>query len=108
TPGGTPTRSRIFDGIGNNWLSGFHSGDTGVAYHNGWATTNTSGDLHGNDWVFSTDQRYLYRSNGVTRGTNLGGGESTQLSVNYGTYYTSQSSTWAIAEIIVYNRALNS
>lgn len=108
TPGGTPTRSRIFDGIGNNWLSGFHSGDTGVAYHNGWATTNTSGDLHGNDWVFSTDQRYLYRSNGVTRGTNLGGGESTQLSVNYGTYYTSQSSTWAIAEIIVYNRTLNS
>tara|TARA_B110000503_G_scaffold143399_1_gene244638 strand:- start:328 stop:2601 length:2274 start_codon:yes stop_codon:yes gene_type:complete len=101
-------RSRIFDGIGNNWLSGFHSGDTGVAYHNGWATTSTSGDLHGNDWVFSTDQRYLYRSNGVTRGINIGGGQSTQLSVNYGTYYTSQSSTWAIAEIIVYNRALNS
>ena len=101
-------RSRIFDGIGNNWLSGFHSGEAGVAYHNGWATTNTDTDVHGNNWVFSTDQRYLYRSNGVTRGSGIGGGASTQLSVNYGTYYTSQSSTWAIAEIIVYNRTLNS
>jgi len=102
----TLSRSRIFDGIGTNWLSGFHAGDTGVAYHNGWVTPST-GDLHGNDWVFSTDQRSLYRSNGVTRGTG-GGNLSAQLTVNYGPQQGSQSSTWAIAEIIVYNRTLNS
>lgn len=101
-------RNRIFDGIGINWLSGFHSGESGIAFHNGWATTNTSVDVHGNDWVFSTDQRYLYRSNGVTRGSGIGGGASTQLTVNYGNYQSTQSSTWGIAEIIVYNRTLTS
>ena len=101
-------RYRIFDGVGINWLSGFHSGESGIAYHNGWATTNTSVDVHGNDWVFSTDQRYLYRSNGLTRGSGIGGGASTQLTVNYGNYQSTQSSTWGIAEIIVYNRTLTS
>lgn len=101
-------RNRIFDGVGINWLSGFHSGESGVAFHNGWATTNTSVDVHGNDWVFSTDQRYLYRSNGVTRGSGIGGGASTQLTVNNGGYKSTQSSTWGIAEIIVYNRTLSS
>ena len=104
----TPTRSRIWDGVGNNWLSGFHSQEAGVAYHGGWATTNTSVDVHGNDWVFSTDQRYLYRSNGVTRGSGIGGGTSAQLSVNWGVYESSQPSDWAIAEVIVYNRTLSS
>lgn len=107
-PGGTPTRNRIWDGVGNNWLSGFHGGESGVAYHGGWTTTNTSVDVHGNDWVFSTDQRVLYRSNGVTRGSNIGGGTSTQLSVNWGVYTSSQASDWAIAEVIVYNRTLSS
>lgn len=104
----TPTRNRIWDGVSNNWLSGFHSQEAGVAYHGGWATTNTSVDVHGNDWVFSTDQRYLYRSNGVTRGVGIGGGSSAQLSVNWGAYESTQKSDWAIAEVIVYNRTLSS
>lgn len=107
-PGGTPTRNRIWDGVGNNWLSGFHSQESGVAYHGGWTTTNTSVDVHGNDWVFSTDQRYLYRSNGVSRGSGIGGGTSAQLSVNWGAYESTQRSDWAIAEVIVYNRTLSS
>ena len=101
-------RNRIFDGVSGNWLSGFHSGESGVAHHGAWTTTNTSVDVHGNNWVFSTDQRYLYRSNGVTRGSGIGGGTSAQLSVNYGSYQSTQSSTWGIAEIIVYNRTLSS
>ena len=102
----TPVRKRIYDGIGTNWLSGFHDGNTGLAYHNGWVGA-SSGDLHGNDWVFSTDQRSLYRSNGVTRGT-AGGNLSAQLTVNYGASQSSESSTWGIAEIIVYGRTLSS
>ena len=98
------TKSRIWDGVTGNWLSGFHAGESGVAYHDGWATTNTSVDVHGDDWVFSTDQRYLYRSNGVTRGAGIGGGTSRQLSINWGN--TSQPSTFGVAEVIVYNRQL--
>lgn len=102
------TRLRIWDGVSGNWLSGFHSGESGVAHHGGWTTTNTSVDVHGNDWVFSTDQRFLYRSNGVTRGSGIGGGTSEQLSINSGVYTTSQTSTFAVAEVIVYNRTLSS
>ena len=102
----TTTKSRIWDGVTGNWLSGFHSGESGIAYHDGWATTNTSVDVHGDNWVFSTDQRYLYRSNGVTRGAGIGGGTSRQLSINWGSYSSSQPSTWGVAEVIVYNRQL--
>ena len=104
----TTTKSRIWDGVTGNWLSGFHAGESGIAYHDGWATTNTSVDVHGDNWVFSTDQRYLYRSNGVTRGSGIGGGTSRQLSINWGSYSSSQPSTWGVAEVIVYNRTLSS
>ena len=104
--GATTTKSRIWDGVGGNWLSGFHAGESGVAHHGGWTTTNTSVDVHGDNWVFSTDQRYLYRSNGVTRGSGIGGGTSEQLSINWGA--TSQPSTFGVAEVIVYNRTLSS
>ena len=100
------TRARIWDGVGGNWLSGFHAGASGVAHHGSWTTTNTSVDVHGNDWVFSTDQRFLYRSNGVTRGSGIGGGTSEQLSINSGAW--AQPSTFAVAEVIVYNRTLSS
>lgn len=106
--GPTTTRQRIWDGVGGNWLSGFHSGESGVAHHGGWTTTNTSVDVHGDNWVFSTDQRYLYRSNGVTRGYGIGGGTSEQLSINWGVYSSSQPSTFGVAEVIVYNRWLSS
>ena len=39
------------------------------ALHENWITSSTI-DYHGDDWVLSTDQRNLYRSNGVDRMTN--------------------------------------
>lgn len=96
------TEQRIFDGVSSNWLSGFWSGNAGVAYHDGWLTTQT--DHHGTDWVISTDQNSLYRSNGVQRGTS-GGSSSKQLSLNYG-YYSAERSDWQCAEVIVFNRTL--
>jgi hypothetical protein len=45
----------------------------------------------------------LYRSNGVTRGT--GGGASTNLSINYGTY--AEYSDWSVAFVAVYNGTLS-
>ena len=98
------TRGRIFDGVASNWLSGFHSSKAGVAYHDGWITS-SSADYHGFDWVISTDQNSLYRSNGVLRGSS-GGSSSKQLGLNYGNYYASQPSDWQCAEVIVFNRTL--
>ena len=105
-PSGTPARGRIFDGVENNWLSGFApTVGSGVAYHDKWLTTVT--DKHGDAWVLSTDQRNLYRSNEVQRGTTTGGG-SKQLSINYGAAVSTAPSDWAVAEVIVYNRELSS
>lgn len=53
---------------GCNWLSGHwgYSGPTsGVAFHN--ADLASFVDRHGTDWVLSTDQWTMYRSNGVDR-----------------------------------------
>ena len=98
------TRGRIFDGVTSNWLSGFHGNKAGVAYHNGWITSSST-DYHGFDWVISTDQNSLYRSNGVQRGAS-GGSSSKQLGLNYGYYYASEPSAWQCAEVIVFNRTL--
>ena len=99
TTGGT--RQRIVTGYNNNWLSGHWSGGSGIAFHEGWLTD--QGNRHGNDWFYSTDQNSLYRSNGVTRGT--GGGASTHLSINHGTY--SEYSDWQCAEVLVYPSTLS-
>ena len=104
-----PSRARIFDGITVNWLSGFHGGRSGVAYHNKWMTPVT--DLHGNDWVISTDSNNIYRSYGINR-HNTTGGVSSGFSINYGAYTgastnTNETSDWAVAEVIVYNSVLS-
>ena len=104
-PTGTPVRLRIFDGVTSDWLSGFHGGRAGVAYHNSWLTALS--DLHGNQWVLSTDQMNVYRSNGTDR-TIVGytNGSSSQLSINYGSS-TGERSDWAVAEVLVYDRQLS-
>ena len=108
-PTGAPTRQRIFDGLGNNWLSGFHVSAVGGAYHAGTDWITPQSDLHGNGWVLSTDQRNMYRSNGTDRTTGtVTGSKSTQLTNNYGAYETSQTSDWAVTEVIVFNRELTS
>lgn len=96
------TKSRIFTGAANNWLSGFWGGAAGVAYHEGWVTGQS--DIHGYNWVYSTDQNYLYRSNGTLRGSS-GGGATTNLSILYGV--NDEPSPWQVAEVLVYNSTLN-
>ena len=97
------TRQRIFDGVTNNWLSGFWSNNSGIAYHNqGWLGP-SSGVAGSNNFLLSSDQKGLYRANGSVVGT--GSGDSTHLSIMDGTH-ASENSDWAISEIIVYNREL--
>jgi hypothetical protein len=89
-----------------NWLSGHWGGYSGVAYHSNWLTQSSS-SVHGSNWVASTDQNALYRSNGVSRTTGSPGTPShTQLIINGTTF--AELSDFQIAEVIVYDRTLNS
>jgi hypothetical protein len=105
-------KERIFDGKGNNWLSGFWGGKSGNAFHEGWLT-NYGIDYHGTAWIISTDQNSLYRSySGTTWNSHTGGGGvNTLLGINYGNHSNSGSnserSDWAVAEVIVYSRTLS-
>ena len=100
------TKGRILDGQNGNWLSGHWSGSSGVAYHNGWLTTQTN--RHGSNWVIGVDQNSLYRSKSQsvawTNDTG-GGGSSTNLRLGSVGY---EASEWMCAELIVYNRTLSS
>lgn len=100
------TRRRIWTGYSNNWLSGFWNGCTAVAYHEGWVTA-SSGDPHGNNWAYHTDQIGLFRSNGTTRGTG-GGTQSTRLGLNWSNVAPTETSDWQTALVVVYNTALSS
>jgi hypothetical protein len=103
-----PTKSRIFDGVDNNWLSGFWNGKTGIAHHKDWLTQ-ASTSVHGpHSWVIATDAPNKYRTYGEDRVTNKNVYNSTsQITVNMGAFYESGSSDWAIKEVIFYNRLLN-
>lgn len=100
------TGGRIFDCVEANWLSGFWGGKSGLAHHNAWITSETT-NVHGTNWVLSTDQHALYRSNKVNRTNRTPGARATyQLSINYGQYYPSESSSWSCACVAIFNREL--
>ena len=101
-----PSRNRIFDGVTKNWLSGFWGSQTRVAYHSGWVTNSSRPSTEQvNDVMISTDQRNLFRSNGVDYTTGSGN-DYDRLSINYGAH-NAEASHWAVAEVIVYNRQLS-
>jgi hypothetical protein len=104
-----PTRARIFTGSGTstNWLSGFWSALSGVAWHSGWMTQSST-SVHGDNWFYATDQNNLFRSQGVNRTTGTAGTPSfARLTINGG-FGGSELSDWAVATVLVYNRTLNS
>ena len=93
-------RGRIIQSLTTSFASGFSTNLAGVAIHGTYLTAST--DLHGRNWVMSTDQNSLYRSNGVTRGSSGGDGLATRLSLN-----TALESVWQCAEVLVYGRTLS-
>jgi alpha-tubulin suppressor-like RCC1 family protein len=111
-------RQRIFDGSGganggSNYQSGFQAGHAGVAYRGdspsaGWMTQ-SSADVHGNDWVVMSDQARLFRSQFVQRGAIALATPvypTSQLTINYGS--TTEYSDWAVAAVLFFNRILTS
>jgi len=108
-----PTKGRIFDGVSTsyvNWLSGFHGSRTGVAYHGdsygGWLTQYGTTAFPLDQILISTDQKRIYRGNGVNLTINSVTGSADRLSINYG-HFTGERSDWAVWEVIVYNRELS-
>lgn len=100
------TQLRIFDAYSGNWLSGFWSAKSGIAYHEGWITPTS--DVHGSNWVLSVDQKDLYKSNGTQRSTTTGNLATVSLSINHGSFAAGESSDFAVACVIAYNRTLSS
>jgi hypothetical protein len=97
---------RILQGLTTNWLSGFWSGYSGVAFHNGFLTQSVA-SAHGTDWVLSTDQNSLYRSLGRTRGTTGAGTPSFDtLAINAGNSPV-ETTDFTFQAMMVYNRTLN-
>ena len=100
------SRGRIFQGVSTNFLSGFYLNTSGVTYH-GTGFVSPVTDLHGRNWVMSTDQNFLYRSNGVLRGSSGGDGLPARITINAGLFGGQDLSDWQCAEVLVYNRTLS-
>jgi len=113
TGGNAELRGRIFDGLGDNWLSGFWGGYSGLAFHNGWLTQLNT-DTHINNWILSSDRLNNYRSNGVDRTTNAPTpgtvATSTLLTLHAGNYTQvgapTETSTWVCSEVVFYQTEL--
>jgi hypothetical protein len=100
------TKGRIFNGMQSvsNWLSGFHGGQAGVAYHSCWITPYTN--IHNTDWMVASDRTSSFRSNGVERrrdGSNSCT-STVRLTINIDNY--NENSDFAVRVILVYNRRL--
>jgi len=101
-----PSKGRIFDGTAGNWLSGFHNFKAGVTYHGYWLTQSSATNFPLDQILISSDQRNLYRGNGIDLKIGSGTSQSQRIGINYGSRYGNEPSDWAVWEVIVYNREL--
>lgn len=101
--------SRLYDTYGTDWLSGFHVGRSGIAFHNTWITNTDAPDTlayHVDDWVLSTDQPNEYRSQGKSRRNGVAATvNGIPISINGGSAGL-ETSDWACAAVIIYDRLL--
>ena len=88
-----------------NWLSGHWSGSGEVAFHEGWLGGVSSGPST-NNWVLSTDQWTIYRANGNFQRNGGSGTFSSPVTVSINSASIQESSDWALAEILFYDRIL--
>lgn len=113
-----PSTGRIFTTsdvvAAPNHLSGFFDGHAGCAHHWPMGWVSPMENLHGHNWVLSTDQQWVYRSQGVDR-TTIARGEASStpfpLTINgYPPYpgqaYPGQASDWGVAAVVVYRGEL--
>ena len=98
-------KKRIFEGVAENYLIGYHNGKSGVSHKNTWVTCYK--DLVGDNWMSCVDSFEYSYVNGENLQTKKSRGNApTQFAVNRGRYKR-ESSDWAIAEMILFNRILS-
>jgi hypothetical protein len=97
-------RGRVFQGVGTNWLSGFHLSRAGVAHHGSCEWITNTNDIHGFNWVLGSDRSNSFRSNGEGRTTNPECTVFDRLAINTG--LISETSDFAVQSVLVYNRRL--
>ena len=106
------TKGRILNGEGLNWLHGQHGGKAGVAYYEGWKTRSDGTNVAPiTDWVVMCGTNagsQLKLVNGADKGTADYGSGGGELRVNDGWNMPQQTSDFAIAEVMVWNRGLTS
>ena len=105
-------RDRIFAGVTGNWLSGYWSNRVGVAYHEGWITSESGPS--DTDWRVMCDTGggpSGLRSNGVvkTTVTTNATGLPANITINLqgGRTTTAGVSDWEVAEVVIYDGILN-
>jgi uncharacterized repeat protein (TIGR02543 family) len=106
------TRDRIFAGTTGNWLSGFWTNATGVAYHEGWITASTG--ANDTNWKIQCDtggSKSSLRSNGELKSSiaNNTTGLPANISINLQGSRSTPSglSDWAVAEFVIYDSVLS-
>lgn len=98
-------KQRIFTGCTYNWISGFWGTAAGVAYHGdpNWLG-NSASHFDNTTWLLGADQKNSFRGNSVPLSRPAyTEGIADRLCLNTG----GEKSEFQIAEIVIYNRALN-
>jgi hypothetical protein len=106
------TMGRILQGAEKNWLHGHHSyhglDKAGVAYYESWKTDMLENIKPVTNWVVmcgTNAASQVKLVNGVNVGTDTGGSGGVTLEVNQG-FKPDQTSNFAIAELVVWDRGL--
>eukprot|EP01084_Bolivina_argentea_P296466 510612_1 len=97
-------QGRILQTTIHNGIFGFHGGNAGIAYEDGWITD--AANNIDTEWLLSSQTPSMYRGNGenYTIGSGSFSGNS-KLAINDGAI-GNEKSDWACAEILVFNRIL--
>ena len=100
-------RGRILTSLGNNWLIGWHMGDSGSFYAEGWVNNGSPAD---NSWqIFAGDHSLallrLFKNNIFIASTSNGSNQGPR-GLELGGQIYNQWSKAEVAEIIVYSRIL--
>jgi hypothetical protein len=98
------------DSGGNNWLLGHHGGTSNAYYAEGWvydsSGASTSFQIYMGDWSGSSTDLANFYINGTAYATNNTAASAgpNKLGINY---YSNETSTCEVAEIVVFNRVLS-
>ena len=100
---------RIFNSDNDQWLSGWHGGKVGVAWHYGWYTVGDEGQAYQggkNDYILGTDAVNTFRLNGIditTKENTTLMPANSKITINGGSL---EFSSWKMKEILFYSRKL--